>query len=438
MYLKFAMMVTIITILLFACRDELNEMDFSSMSIEEARTWFEVNYNPIMIMDADVSARKGQKPIALQNDWKHAFRSSNNKVEVVEVALRAQGRFGFASKSSMEKWRATKKRGYTNSLSRLVVIKDKKSGKIRCYIMTMMGDTGYLEKKKFQLWSNTYLKKDKDYSGLIFFHTVWGNFVNGWQMKDGIVTGKITQDLSDEDLDINITNGRTADICDYYPVYRVYEQCTDWYMVGEDAEGELWANLYDTDCEYMYEYVGEMEICDVPDNPNPDADPGGGGGSSGSGIGDYVPQSGDVFCNTGLPSTMPTQLPNTCVTSTMEYINNHYCGGSKNQGFYDLDYLQTYNIIVYNDGVSLSHINNFVNKHFDTEFISGLHYAIDNGWIVMTDIGSSIPNSSHNVAVVGYHSDGTLIYMDPEKGKLQEAPQTDFSMNYAIAISGCK
>jgi hypothetical protein len=47
--------------------------------------------------------------------------------------------------------------------------------------MTMVGDKQYLETKKFKLWQNNYLKKDKDFSGLVLFHNLEGAFVNGWR-----------------------------------------------------------------------------------------------------------------------------------------------------------------------------------------------------------------------------------------------------------------
>lgn len=55
----------------------------------------------------------------------------------------------------------------------------------------------------------------------------------------------------------------------------------------------------------------------------------------------------------------------------------------------------------------------------------------------MTDMYSSIDNSVHNVAVIGYHDNGTLIYMDPEEGMAMEADPSEFGTNYNISISGC-
>jgi len=53
-------------------------------------------------------------------------------------------------------------------------------------------------------------------------------------------------------------------------------------------------------------------------------------------------------------------------------------------------------------------------------------------------VSSDIPNSSHNVAVIGKKLNGNLIYMDPELGVLMEAPSSNFNNNYAISILSCK
>jgi hypothetical protein len=134
---------------------------------------------------------------------------------------------------------------------------------------------------------------------------------------------------------------------------------------------------------------------------------------------------------------MPTQIPNTCVTSIMEYINHTLCGGNVNEGVYIQGYYASYGGNVLTDGVVTTNITSFVNNYFSTATFTGYANAINSGSIVMTNIASSIPNSSHNVAVVGYHPDGSLIYMDPELGSLQQAPASNFGSLYSIRISGC-
>ncbi|GAA3564313.1 hypothetical protein [Snuella lapsa] len=435
--------VIVLLLLVYSCQKDQELFDDStnaSFGIEEARTWFEANNSPIILLSGlgnenakSSEEKKTDKPIVFQNDWEHAFTSKKGHLEVVEVALKSMGRIGHASMNSYNKWRETNNRDYFLSLSRLVIIKNKNDNSIESYIMTMVGETSYIEKKKFQQWNNTYLKKDNDYSGMVLFYTVMGDFVNGWELTNGKVTGKVTKGESKSStVSKTASTAKSSSDCQTYYGITTYEQCTDWYSIGE-TDDEYFQYYSGTTCETWDEITESFTIC-APETEDPDPYAGGGGGTSGS----YNPQSGDKLCKTGLKSTMSVQIPNTCVTSIMEYINNEFCGGSTNEGTYIMDYNLTFDGNVFYDGVDYSDINNFVNRHFNTVAFSGFTNAIDNGNIIMTNVPSSIPNSSHNVAVVGYKSSGDIIYMDPEEGKFKEAPSSYFLKNYVITIASCK
>jgi hypothetical protein len=69
--------------------------------------------------------------------------------------------------------------------------------------MSVVGDKHYLEGKRFKMSDNTYLKRDKDLSGLVLFHDLSGAFVNGWMYCDGQITNSITKPI-DVDLTIDL------------------------------------------------------------------------------------------------------------------------------------------------------------------------------------------------------------------------------------------
>jgi len=169
----------------------------------------------------------------------------------------------------------------------------------------------------------------------------------------------------------------------------------------------------------------------------------GGGGGSGTGTGEdagntdplkYIEKAEDRFAMNNIPRTMSSQLPNGCVLACMEYMN-HLFGGTINQRVYFLDYWKTYHILPTESGISSNNIPEFINSHFNTKYDISFQQAISNGWVVITDIPSNIPNSSHAVVVVGYGPSGTLIYMDPEKGYLCENTPSQFGISIAIAIT---
>ncbi len=169
---------------------------------------------------------------------------------------------------------------------------------------------------------------------------------------------------------------------------------------------------------------------------------GGGGGNQGGDTGNtdplkYIEKVVDRFAMGNIPRTMPTQLPNCCVPAIMEYINHLY-GGIINQGDYILDYNIDYQKNVFANGVDLQDIPEFLAKHFDTAPITNIRDAISQGMVIFSDTPSQIPNSIHAIVVVGYGPSGTVIYMDPEKGYLCEAPASSVGKNVTIAIKGIK
>ncbi len=206
----------------------------------------------------------------------------------------------------------------------------------------------------------------------------------------------------------------------------------DWILL--DARWE---------CETSYEYYSnfKMSFEDIE---------GGGGGfggfSGGSSAGGsltpkkYIPNPNDKIAKPNFKSTMSKQLPNTCVTSIMDYIDDILCGNRSNEGDYMLDYLKWKNTFVLRDGGAIGDIVEFVNRHFNTnEFISYKN-AIDKGCVILTCIKSPTDNSVHNVLIIGYRdgNSSNYIYMDPEKGYLQEASASYFLNLYNISVSSCK
>lgn len=212
---------------------ELSNEEVPDFELDDAQNWIEENHSPIMILKTEdlelhsevAKGGNGKRPIALQAVWKHAFVTREKKLTTIEVELRTQGRFGMASPSAMKKYESTGNRGYLTSLSRLLVIQDKKEKKTDAFIMTIMGEPDYLESTNFELYNNTYLEKEADFAGLVFFHDLDGTYVNGWRMEEGKVIGAI-EVRENGDLGLSSRSGS-------YDVYTTVTECTDWYNLGE-------------------------------------------------------------------------------------------------------------------------------------------------------------------------------------------------------------
>ena len=253
--------------------DDSTELNDDSFSVEEAKEWFNANNSPIMVLNTENlelhSKSQKRNPIVFQNKWNHSFKSRKGSLHVVEVAMRSQGRFGMATQEAMDKYRETGNKGYITSLSRLVILKDRKEETTQSVIMTMFGDVDYLEKKNFELWSNTYLQKDKDFAGMVYFHTTDGEFMNAWRLKDGKVVGRVTEKTKGSGV-------AASQSCTTTLIYTTYEQCMDWYNLGEVT------SYNGTTCEVWTEYSGTYTECETTDNPPPNPDNNSSGGGSGS------------------------------------------------------------------------------------------------------------------------------------------------------------
>lgn len=218
--------------------------------------------------------------------------------------MKSQGKVSYATPESRGKWKETDNKDYLISLSRLVIIKDKKENTINSYIMTMVAETSYLESKNFQLWSNTYLKKDKDFAGYVFFKTLTGEFVNGWRMKKGKVIAKVNEKRLENKMvsSAKSTAAKSStEQCTTMGMYEIFETCDMQYdyTLGEYVEIE-------GSCVESQELLYTWEECITIEDPDPNA----GGGSSGSGSGDdFNPEE-----------AMTLQFPSLSVF--LAYINN--------------------------------------------------------------------------------------------------------------------
>jgi hypothetical protein len=213
-----------------------------------------------------------KQTINVRANWTKSKSSKNEKVSVVETEIQALGRFGFATPESMQASEETNNEAYTYTTSRLVVIKHKESGEMYSFIMSVVGDKQYLEGKKFMIGDNSYLKRDKDLSGIVLFHSISGEFVNGWVYCDGQITNSI---IATENMDLPVQLKSTETML---YVYEWVESCTDWYLITEISISYTGAS-----CSTRLVYVGSY-------NTSSSSGTSGDTGSTGGGTaGGYVP-----------------------------------------------------------------------------------------------------------------------------------------------------
>lgn len=260
---KVVLLYVIFIAIFIACRQELlEEPEDSSLSIDMAKDWFEAHQPEMLTLKSGDTSLP--EPVAVWPDWETAFASHNNKVEVVESSIFGNGSFGFATEESFSQWASTEDMGYLTSLSRIVVLKYKKTGEIVSFIMTIVGDKEYLEKNQFRQKNNTYVRKEKDFNGLVIFQNLQGEFVNGWRFTNGEVSHKVKLN-SGVSLQLK---SLIVEACVSYEIIMWNMYCVDYYHVGIIDGQPDWDNAtYDgtscTDPVLSYTLVSECSYIAV-------------------------------------------------------------------------------------------------------------------------------------------------------------------------------
>lgn len=253
------------------------------LSIDQAKAFVEMQKPDQFTLKSGSTLKQ---KINIRADWSKAKRSNNNLVSVVETQIEAQGLIGFITKDAQEDCKEQGNVANKWSMSRLVVLKEKKTGETYSFIMSIAADSEYAHKKNFNYLSNTYLKRDDDFSGSILFHSITGEFVNGWIYCDGQITHSITDpDNADLSIQLKVATDRA--------VYVYYQYCTDHYSVGSVDGNEEPRHFTHSSCTGEWIYVGSYSTSSSGDIDN----------IYGGTTGGYSPSP---------PATPPCDCANTC------------------------------------------------------------------------------------------------------------------------------
>jgi hypothetical protein len=269
----------------------------SELTIEEAKAFVD---NQNLLLFSLKSGDSQEHKINIRTNWDFAKCINNEKVSVVETLIESMGRFGFATPECFEEWKASGDKAYLYSMSKLVVIKLKKTNQMYSFIMTVAGDKQYVEGKHFDLYGNTYLKRDKNLSGYVLFHNLDGKFVNGWVYCDGQITNTV---IEPENLDMQV---RLKSALNVLSLNQWYEECEFWitYYIGSD--GNIHITEYTESCRDILVFLGYYETGDFEGEPTD-----GGGGTSGgytpnNPIDPNLPCSNDPIKNPTIASSGPS------------------------------------------------------------------------------------------------------------------------------------
>ncbi len=237
--------------LLYACQDSL--LDVSQPSLEErqqaiasAKELYEKQIPEEMQTRTVVSAPS----IRLKPEWKYSTVQKNLGYMAVEVAIKTEYNYSFMTPEAKELFVKQKDTRYRQSQTRLVFLTSQETNETDIFLMTIVPDVSYLEQTQFKPFRKvSYLKRDNNFSGFIFYQDINGNFVNGWKYANG----KVTHDMkiaNGEKPEGNLLLTRSGSGCTNYYLEWEVEVCGSWVVNGEYEGSDCYTYM-----EYTYWYT---------------------------------------------------------------------------------------------------------------------------------------------------------------------------------------
>lgn len=304
-----------------------------------AQQWYEENNLPV----TNFRSSENSKQFLTKPDWEYAKESKKAKYEVVETPLMLNGGIMFMDADTKQKFNLKTDAKRVHNIARMVVIKNLKTGDICNFIMIFVGKYDYLKSTR-TVGKNSYLHREPDFEGDVYFYKPGEGFVNGWRYEKGKLVAKISPG-SEEGFLIITTKGMHQE-CYTDVTWVEYNDC--W---GEPSYDEEFGWGVTSTCQTV-SYPEYTEVCNwVDDGSDGDWPPGeGGGGGYNPPTNppdipadkkpiDYIKRDDDHMAKKNLPTTMNKQILYTCVTAIMEYANNKVYGGNTNEGVYWQYYL---------------------------------------------------------------------------------------------------
>lgn len=123
--------------------------------------------------------------------WKYYTYNRNDTLEVFEVDLTDRITQDYILKENWEAYKKYKQHKYLRSYTRYVYTRHLKKGTEEAFYMTIVPTVNCVRNFNNKINKNTYLKRNKYLSGYVLFHTLYGAFINGWEYKEGEITGKV-------------------------------------------------------------------------------------------------------------------------------------------------------------------------------------------------------------------------------------------------------
>lgn len=293
----------LVGVIVISCHDEIVEIWNGKdkewkATIERAKVIFSEHSPDFPVVQAR-SLSDIVKSIVFEPLWDEAFITRHDDGSITaEAHIRLSKPLIIIPNESYETYLETQDVRYLQYLSRAVVLM-KEMTVPQAFLMTIVGSKEYMETHEFQLWNVSYRNIPEDFSGMILYHTLTGEFVNGWYVEEGW-NFNTCNPISAEDA---ILLSRSGSNCYTVESSYVAVDCvtnTGYNTYEGSDEIFFWTN---TQCGEPYRVIETYQVCDDGTGDNSGSSSGGeiigGGGSSTSG-GVIAPNAKAIFRNSNM------------------------------------------------------------------------------------------------------------------------------------------
>lgn len=178
--------------------------NLGSGGLNEARQFY-INNSTLALKsrgaDKSNSYSKYYPFLRKEPSWIFYICNQKDSMQVVEVDLTDCISQDYILKENWEAYKKYKQHKYLRSYTRYIYIHYLSSGRERAFYMTIIPTIDCVRNYSTRIPRNSYLHRNKYLSGYILYHSLDGNFINGWEYKDGKITGKVVS----PELSINIS-----------------------------------------------------------------------------------------------------------------------------------------------------------------------------------------------------------------------------------------
>ena len=205
------------------------------LTIAKAQQWYEAHYAPVVT--ARSSFMDAGNTVKMKPGWDKAKESNRKRYEVVEVPIMTQKPHLLMDAETQRRWNSDVPEKFIRNTAKIVIERDKKTGRTRSFVMIFVGSYDYLKNTR-SMGKNSYLYRQPDFDGMVLFYELNGSLVNGWKYTNGKITAsiapKIVLDGEEESSDIHSRGWVEECYTDY--IYNTYQECDDDVSVSYDQE----------------------------------------------------------------------------------------------------------------------------------------------------------------------------------------------------------